>query len=462
MTEHAAIPSDILPHDKEAEQGVLGAIIHDNSTLHKALNILQPEHFFSPAHRELFAAMTELDARAEPIDEITMVNLLRSRNKLDTVGGPVYVAELRDITPAASNVLTYAQIVREKYNLRKLISAAMEIASKGREHPEDVEALIQQAEEVFLSLANQATSQSYASMQELLNVSFEMLEKAQDPNRTTLGLPTGFTELDEMTSGLNNSDLVILAARPGMGKTSLALNVAKYAALQRSVPALIFSLEMAKEQLSTRLLCMDAKVDSQLVRSGRLQDSDWERLSEAYGRLHAARIFIDDTPMLTPVALKAIAKRVQAEHGLGLIVVDYLQLMRATRRVDNREQEIADISRNLKAIAKELNVPLIACAQLNRELERRSGNDRRPRLSDLRESGAIEQDADLVLFIYRDELYNSETEDQGIAEIHVAKHRHGPITTNKNGIRLAFSAKYTNFGNLEFQRDEEAPFKPVS
>ena len=444
----------ILPHDKDAEQGVLGAIIHDNEAIHQVLDSLEPEFFFSPAHRDLYQAMRELNERSEPIDEVTIVSFLRSRDKLDAVGGPVYVAELRDVTPVAANITAYAEIVREKFHLRSLIGSALEIASKGQSHQEDVETLIQQAEETFLNLANSAHQQSYAKLDKLLEESFAMLERAQDPDAETSGLPTGFTELDHLTNGLNPSDLIVLAARPGMGKTSFALSIAKHAALRRDKPVLVFSLEMAREQLSLRLLCMEANVDSRLIRSGELDDQDWERLSEAAGRLHTAKVFIDDTPLLTPVTIKAMAKRLQGTEGLGLIVVDYLQLMRTNRRVDNREQEIAEISRALKSIAKELNVPIIACAQLNREVERRAGNDRRPRLADLRESGAIEQDADIVMFIYRDEIYNPETEDKGIAEIHVAKHRHGPTTAK--GIRLAFHDKYTRFGNLSLRPEDEA------
>ncbi|MCZ6627553.1 MAG: replicative DNA helicase, partial [SAR324 cluster bacterium] len=278
----------------------------------------------------------------------------------------------------------------------------------------------------------------------------------QDRGDDLTGLPSGFAELDKYTNGFQPSDLIIVAARPSMGKTSLAVNIAKYAATYSKLPAVVFSLEMSKEQLALRLLCSEASVDSQQVRLGKLDDFEWDKLAKAAGTLSNVKLFIDESPELNPMGIKTVARRIQAEHGLGLIVVDYLQLMRSTRRKDNREQEIADISRGLKAIAKEFKVPVLACAQLNREVEGRT--DRRPRLSDLRESGAIEQDADLVMFLYRDEVYNPETEDQGIAEIHIAKHRNGPITTNKSGIRLAFIPKYTKFAALSLRNEQEGRY----
>ena len=438
----------LLPHDKEAEQSVLGAVIHDNNAVHVASELVTAESFFSPGHRDLFTAMLELAERSEPIDEITLGNHLRAKNQLDKVGGLVYIAELVDLTPVASNVRYYAQIVREKAHLRSLINHAMEIAAKGREAPEDVAGLIQQAEDVFLNLATDATPRSYAHIKDLLVKSFQRLESAYDREDAITGVPTGFIELDELTNGLQPGNLAIVAARPSMGKTSFAVNIAKYAAQQTGKPSLIFSLEMSKEELAMRLLCSEASVDSQKLRGNQLDEYDWDKLAAAAGQLSEVRIFIDESPELTPLALRSIGRRVKAEHGLGLVVVDYLQLMRAGRRTDNREQEIADISRGLKAAAKELEVPVIACAQLNRALEARS--DKRPQLSDLRESGAIEQEADLVLFIYRDEYYNKDTEDAGIAEISISKHRNGPVGMR----RLAFIPQFTKFANLSLRSDE--------
>ena len=440
-------PPQLLPYDKEAEQSVLGAILHNNDALLQAAEILQPDAFFSPAHRDLFQAMLELATRKAPIDEITLANFLRSRNQLEQVGGMVYIAELGDATPVSLNVMAYAEIVREKHQLRSLITSATQIADKGRAGAGDVEGLIQQAEQTFLDLARHATRRSYQTIGDLLKESFTKLEQAQDRSDGLTGLPTGFRDLDEMTNGLQATDLIIVAARPGMGKTSFALNIAQHAALRSRRPAVVFSLEMSKEQMALRVLCSEAKVDSQKLKSGKLDEYDWDKLAEASNRLSDTPIFIDDTAEATPLAIKAVARRIQQEHGLGLIVVDYLQLMRAVTRRDNREQEIAEISRTLKAIAKDLNVPLVACAQLNRAVEGRQ--NKRPLLADLRESGSIEQDADLVMFIYRDELYNEKTENQGVAEISIAKHRNGPITLAP--IRLAFISQFTKFAELTLQ-----------
>ncbi|MEE8435950.1 MAG: replicative DNA helicase [bacterium] len=454
MVAKEAVPSaGMLPHDKDAEQGVLGAIIHNNEAFYQAAELLQPEHFFSPAHRELFKAMIGLTEQGDPIDEITLGNYLKSRNKLEQVGGLVYIAELVDLTPVTANVLVYAEIVSEKHQLRLLIDTATEIANRGRESQEDVRGLIQEAENVFLNLATNTTRHHYSHLKDLLVSNFELLESLADRNEEYTGLPSGFMDLDNLTNGFQPSDLIILAARPSMGKTSFALNIAKYAVTLRKSTALVFSLEMSKEQLAMRLLCSDAGVDNQKVRTGNLDEFEWDKMASAAGQLSEVRLFIDETPELTPLELKSIARRVQTEHGLGLIVLDYLQLMRANSRTDNREQEVAEISRGLKAIAKELNVPVLACAQLNRALESRT--DKRPHLSDLRESGTIEQDADLVMFIYRDEVYHPETEDQGIAEISIAKHRNGPITSKP--IRLAFFPQFTKFANLSL-REEGTPF----
>lgn len=449
VAQQAETSAGMLPHDKDAEQGVLGAIIHNNEAIYQASELIQAEHFFSPAHRELFKAMHGLTEQRDPIDEITLGNYLKSRNKLEQVGGLVYIAELVDLTPVTANVLVYAEIVREKFQLRQLIGAATEIAAKGHESQEDVQGLIQQAESVFLDLATNTTRHRYAQLKDLILANFEQLEATADRGDDLTGLPSGFKELDGYTNGFQPSDLIIMAARPSMGKTSLALNIAKYAVIKNQAPALVFSLEMSKEQLAMRLLCMDAGVDSQKLRVGKLDEFEWDKLGASAGGLSEAQFYIDETPELTPLELKAIARRVQADHGLSLIVVDYLQLMRANRKTDNREQEVAEISRSLKAIAKEMNVPVLACAQLNRALEAR--NDKRPHLADLRESGSIEQDADLVMFIYRDEVYHPDTEDQGIAEINIAKHRNGPITTKP--IRLAFIPQFTKFANLSLREE---------
>ena len=449
-----ASTESLLPHDKEAEQGVLGAIIHNNQALYQAVELLQPDHFFSPAHREMFQAMIDLTERKDPVDEITLGHYLRAKNQLDQVGGLVYIAELVDLTPVASNVAVYAEIVREKFQLRSLINSALEIAVKGKESPENVPDLIHQAENVFQTLAAHSQVRSYAHLKDLLARNFAQLEAVQDRGEGMVGLPTGFRELDRMTNGLQPSDLIIVAARPSMGKTSFAMNVARQAAKQSKKPVVVFTLEMSAAQLAMRLLCCEARVDSHKLQQGNnLDENDWDNLAAAAANLSEAALFIDESPELSPLGLKAIARRIQSEHGLGLIVVDYLQLMRSTRRRESREQEIAEISRGLKAVAKELNVPVLACAQLNRALENRP--NKRPILADLRESGTIEQEADLVMFIYRDEVYNPETEDMGIAEIHIAKHRNGPITTSRNGIRLVFLPTFTKFADMHPQDYKE-------
>ena len=445
--------SGLLPHDKEAEQGVLGAVIQDNDALPLVADVLKPECFFSPAHQALFEAMLDLSEGEEPIDEITLASLLRTRNKLEQVGGLVYIAELVDLTPAGANVMAWAEIVLDKHQLRTLISAGMDIAAKGRKSEENSLNLIQQAEQTFMDLAAPMGRNTYASLKDLLITNFEALESAEDRPDGLSGIPTGFTELDALTNGLQPSDLIILAARPSMGKTSLALNIGSWGARAKQKAVLVFSLEMSKEQMARRMMCSTAKVDSQKLIRGTLDDYEWDQLAKATADLSNLKVFIDDTPEITTFGIRAVMRRIQAEHELGLVVVDYLQLMRSVRRKDNREQEIAEISRGLKALAKDFSVPVLACAQLNRALESRT--EKRPRLSDLRESGSIEQDADLVMFIYRDEVYNSKTEDLGIAEIHVAKNRNGPITTSLKGIRLAFIAEFTKFGNLALTGDQQ-------
>ncbi|NIP72642.1 MAG: replicative DNA helicase, partial [Gammaproteobacteria bacterium] len=321
MVAKESVPSGaMLPHDKEAEQGVLGAIIHNNEAFYQAAELLEAEHFFSPAHRELFKAMQGLTEQQQPIDEITLGNYLKSRNKLEQVGGLVYIAELVDLTPVTANVLVYAEIVREKHQVRQLINAAQEIASRGHESQEDVQGLLQEAENVFLNLATNAARHSYAHLKQLIVSNFATLEAVQDRGDDLTGLPSGFTQLDEMTNGLQPSDLIILAARPSMGKTSFALNMARYAATERKAPApvLVFTLEMSKEQLAMRLLCSEAGVDSQKLRVGNLDEFEWDKLAAAAGSLSEAQVYIDETPEVTPLAVKAIARRIQAEHGLGM------------------------------------------------------------------------------------------------------------------------------------------------
>ncbi len=437
------------PHDKEAEQGVLGTILQNNETFFQVADVLQAESFLSPAHRLIFNAMQALTERQQPIDDITLVSHLRSRGELEKAGGVLYLAELNEAAPVAANAMIYADIVREKYQLRLLIDSAVNIANQGRQDTENVGELIQQAEHVFLELANRSVRRSYHDLKSILQTNFTQLEKAQTLKGKLSGLPTSFAELDTLTNGLQASDFIIVAARPSMGKTSLVMNMAQHIAHHTNQTALIFSLEMSKEQLGKRLLCSHANINTKKMESGRLDQDDWDKLARATSELASTPLFIDDTPEINPLAARAIARRIKSEHSLSLVVVDYLQLMQSQLKHDNREQEIAHISRSLKAMAKDLQVPVIACAQLNRMLETRQ--NKRPRLSDLRESGSIEQDADLVMFIYRDEVYNPHTEFTGIAELHIAKHRNGPITTNEHGIRLSFMPSRTKFANLSYR-----------
>ncbi len=437
----------LLPNDIEAERGVLGAILQDSNAFYQSAEILRAESFFSPAHRMIYEAMALLIEAGKPIDEVTLTSQLRSRHHLEAAGGVIYVYQLAEAAPYSVNVKVYAEVVLDKYHLRTLIQSAVEIANRGREEQDNVSGLIQQAENIFLDLATRAQQRSYQSLGEVLAKNFETLEKAQDRDGELIGLPTGFVQLDEMTNGFQRSDLIILASRPSMGKTALALGLARHAAKQTKKPVLVFSLEMSPEQLGMRLLCAEANVNGHRLQRGQLDEEEWDRLGLAMNTLGDVKMMIDATLELTPLTARAIARRVRAEHGLGMVIVDYLQLMRSHSRTEHREQEIAEISRGLKALAKELDIPVLACAQLNRALENRP--NKRPRLSDLRESGSIEQDADLVLFLHREEIYKRGDENVlGLAELHIAKQRNGPITTSERGIELSFVHESAKFGNL--------------
>ena len=435
--------SKVPPQHLEAEEFVLGAILIDNQAMNKVLEVLSPSAWYREAHRKIFQAMIELTEVNEAIDQVTVSECLRRRNELEQIGG-AYLAKLVAQVPTAANVRHHAKIVQEKALLRNLITVATDIVASGYRDSEKVEDLIDQAERSIFEIAERKMRPSFVPVREIVKASFETIERLYEKKERVTGVPTGFTDLDEMTSGLQPSDLIIVAGRPSMGKTALALSIAQYAAIEKRETVAIFSLEMSKEQLVLRMLCSEARVDAHKLRSGFLGRTDWPKLTSAAGRLAEAPIYIDDSPAMTVLEMRAKARRLKAERGLGLVIVDYLQLMRGRGGADNREQEISDISRSLKALAKELAIPVIALSQLSRAVETRGG-DKKPQLSDLRESGAIEQDADVVMFIFREEVYRQTEENRGIADILLRKQRNGPT----GEIQMAFIDRYTRFENLE-------------
>jgi len=434
----------IPPQNLEAEQSILGGILLDNQGINAVLEILSARDFYSESHRRIFEAILSLSDRSDPIDLITLSSILKDQKQLDRVGGAAYLAGLVDNVPSAANIAYYAKIVKEKAILRGLISTATEILAKTYDTGADVDTVLDEAEHAIFEISENKIRPAFFPIKDIIKDSFRTIEDLYARKELVTGVPTGFDKVDDLTSGLQNADLIIIAGRPSMGKTAFALNIAQYVSTQRSIPVCLFSLEMAKEQIAMRMLASVAKVDSQRIRKGFLGETDWPKLTTAAGSLSEAPIFIDDSAAITVLEMKAKARRLKAEHGLGLVIIDYLQLMRSGSRKDSREQEISEISRSLKALAKELNVPVIALSQLNRQVEVRT--NRRPQMADLRESGAIEQDADVIAFIYRDEVYNKaeDNPEKGIAEIIIAKQRNGPIGMAK----LAFLEKYTSFENL--------------
>jgi replicative DNA helicase len=432
------------PQNVEAEQSILGGILIENEALHKVMEILTVDDFYRDAHQMIFNAMLDLLERGEPADLITLMNELRKLNQLDSIGGASYLASLTDSVPTAANIEYYAKIVKEKAILRKLIQTSTEIITKSYEDREDVEELLDEAEQSIFEISENRVKPSFYPIKKIVKDSFEIFQRLYEKKELVTGIPSGFKELDRMTAGFQPSDLIIVAGRPSMGKTAFCLNLAQYAAIENKIPIAIFSLEMSKEQLVIRMFCSEAHVEGNRLRTGFLNESDWPKLTIAAGNLSEAPIFIDDSPALSVLELRAKARRLKGEHGLGMLIVDYLQLMRGRMKVESRQQEISEISRSLKALAKELNIPVIAVSQLSRKTEERTGN--RPQLSDLRESGAIEQDADLILFLYRDEVYNRDPDNpnRGKAEIIIGKQRNGPI----GKIDLAFWDKFTTFKDL--------------
>ena len=432
------------PQNIEAEQSVLGGILIENEAINRVAEILDAEDFYRDAHRKIFDSLINLSERDEPADLITLTNELRKIDQLDSIGGASYLASLIDSVPTAANIEYYAKIVKEKAILRKLIQTSTGIITQSYEDRGDVEGFLDEAERAIFEISEKRVRPSFYSIRDIVKESFKTIERLFQKKELVTGVPSGFKELDRMTAGFQPSDLIIIAGRPSMGKTAFCLNVAQYAAIQNKFPVAIFSLEMSKEQLVIRMLCSEAYVEGTRLRTGFLSESDWPKLTIAAGNLSEAPIYIDDTAALSILELRAKARRLKSDRGLGMLIVDYLQLMKGRTRVESRQQEISEISRSLKALAKELNIPVIAVSQLSRKTEERTGN--RPQLSDLRESGAIEQDADLILFIYRDEVYNraEDNPNKGKAEVIIGKQRNGP--TGK--IELAFLDKMTTFKDL--------------
>ena len=432
----------VLPHSLEAERSVLGAIILDNESIYQVLDILRSEHFYAENHRILFERIAELITTQRAVDLVLLKDVLSRTGELDQVGGISYIASLIDIVPTTRNILHYAQIIKEKSVLRSLIRAGAEIIDSCYRQEEETERIVEDAEKTIFKIAEDRIQEGFRSLKDLADAAWTRINFIHENPGTLTGLETGFIDLDLMTSGLQPADLIIIAGRPSMGKTAFVLNIAQHVGTKLKKSVALFSLEMSRDQLMLRLLCSEARLDSHRLKVGGFTRDEWSRLMRTMAELSETKIFIDDSGGLTPNEMGAKLRRLKAEHGLDLVVVDYLQLMHMGGRWDNRQQEITAISRSLKALAKEVSVPIVALSQLHRGPETR-GKDHRPMLSDLRESGAIEQDADLVMFIYREEVYEATEENRGLAEILVRKQRNGPI----GDVELVFLKEYTRFEN---------------
>jgi replicative DNA helicase len=435
----------VPPHNLEAEESVLGSMLLSRTAVSEALEILRPDDFYREAHQVVCEAILSLFARGEPADAITVVEELTRLDALERVGGPPYIHTLVATPPSPGNAPYYARIVAEHATLRRMIEAAARIAQDCYEVPESLEDALNRAEELIYAVAARRISQDFRPIRDLLNESMEHIERLASRATDVTGLATGFIDLDRLLSGMQPSNLILVAARPGMGKSSFVVNLAEHVAMHESVPTVIFSLEMSWMEIVQRMICSEARVDTQKIRTGKMSESDWTKVSHAVGRLADAPIFVDDTASITMMEIRAKCRRLKQKHALGLVIVDYIQLMSSSRRSENRVQEVTEMSRSLKILAKELDVPVVAVSQLSRQPEQQGrGGDRRPRLADLRESGSLEQDADVVMFVYRDEVYNPDTDKKGEAEVIVAKHRNGPTDT----LKLAFLGQYTKFENL--------------
>jgi replicative DNA helicase len=433
----------VPPHNLQAEESLLGAMLLSRDAIAAAVELCGADDFYKPAHGHVYEAVCSLYGQGEPADPVTVADELRRAGLLEAIGGPATLISLQANTPATANAGRYARIVEEHALLRRLIGVANEIAELGYALPDDVEAVVDRAESMVFEVAERRVADTLKPLHALLTDSLDRLEALYDRGQSITGVPTGYLDLDERLSGLQPSNLIIVGARPAMGKTSFALGIAAHAAMEAHVPVLVFSLEMSHAEITSRLLCAEARVDATRVRNGKLLDTDWPKISHAISRLGEAPIYIDDNPNLTVMEIRAKARRLKSRLGeLGCIVVDYLQLMSGRHNAENRQVEVSEISRGLKILARELEVPVIALSQLSRNLEMRA--DKRPVLADLRESGSLEQDADVVMFLYRDEVYNADSPDRGTAEVIVSKHRNGPTGRTQ----LAFLDHYTRFANM--------------
>ncbi len=441
----------VPPQNIEAEQAVLGAVLLQNTALNQAMEHLRAADFYKAAHQKIFQAMIQMSTAGEAIDLVTLRDHLLRKERIDAVGGAAYLSQLTEVVPTAANIVHYIRIVKEKAVARRLIDAATEIVREGFDEARGTEELLELAEKRIFEITGENIRQGFVGIEHIIKNSFEFIESLYERKELITGVPSGFADLDSKTSGFQPSDLIIVAGRPSMGKTALCLNIAQHVGIQSKKPVAIFSLEMSKEQLVIRMLCAEARVDAHRLRTGQLKKTDWGKLTNAAGDLSDAPIFIDDTPAISILEMRAKSRRLMLEHGLAMLIVDYLQLMRGHTSAERREQEISEISRSLKALAKELNIPVIALSQLNRSVESR--NDKRPMLADLRESGAIEQDADVILFVSREEVYKETEENKGKAEIIIGKQRNGPTGT----VPLHFERRFTLFQNFS-PRDQERDY----
>ena len=440
------------PQNIEAEQSILGSLMLSKEAIIKIADLVKPKDFYHPAHETIYETIIDLYENREPIDLLSLSNRLKEKGKLEEIGGQSYLTTLVNSVPTAAHIDHYGKIVQKKSTLRRLIDAASQIVNLGYDEEKEADVLLDQAEQKIFNVSQNYLHQDFSPIKPILEEAFDRIDELHKNKGKLRGLPTGFYELDNILAGLQNSNLIILAARPSLGKTSLAMDIARNVATREKIPVGIFSLEMSQEELIDRLLCSQANIDLWKLRTGRLssegENDDFSRIGQAMGALSEAPIFIDDSASSSIMEMRTMARRLQAEHGLGLIIVDYIQMMKSQSSIENRVQEISEISRSLKSLARELKIPVLALSQLSRAIESREGQF--PRLSDLRESGSIEQDADVVLFIYREDKVKKDVEQKNIADIVIAKHRNGPV----GQVKLYFNENYASFRNLEKRRTE--------